>query len=412
MAGLFDDEVVARHLPSLTFEQRIDRIDLYYGIDFGALKKKCPLDNGKHGDKLSLQYAASTATMGQLDIFSTEVRNAIFLELDIQSLTNLRATNKYSRKMVDVHPQYHAIITHAKDVVRAILSVCLAQHITCAVLYSSLCTSQCVKCDTFGPYIYLLTGCRVCYFCLTQEDDFLPFKPMHARQVYGLDAATLSSLPTMKSVAGTYPGRWNEKKSPRTPLVDSQTARKAGIALHSSAHMMDQYVEAKRASAQADYEDRLSTYQRTLEGKKPHRPTGSTYADRKILNIHRYLGVVNLPWLDPRSGIIEWGVSCVQCRFWMNDDTNILKEYVMYTKEEYLDHFEECEKSQERLTDIIEGEQMRKEWREAKEEKARVAAEKVRADAKVRAEENEEIVKDGGSNIFFRMSENGRWIEE
>ncbi|MCJ1418423.1 hypothetical protein MMC32_004770 [Xylographa parallela] len=384
MAELFDDEVVTTHLSSLTYEQNMDRIDLYYGMDFEALEAKCPLDNGKHRRTLSLQHAASTATMGQFDVLSTEIRNAIFLELDIQSLTNLRVTNKYTRAMVDVHPQYHAIITHAKDVVRAILSVCLGQHMTCAVLYSSLCISQCVICDTFGPYIYLLTGCRVCYFCLTQEDEFLPLKPMHARLVYGLDAATSSSLPSMKSVAGTYPGRWNERISPRTPLVDSQTARKAGIALHSSAQMMDQYVEAKKATAQADYQDRLGTYQRTLEGKKPHRPTYSTYIDRKNLNIHRYLGVVNLPWLDVRSGTIEWGVSCVQCRDRM-EPTNILKEYIVYTKEEYLEHFQECEKSQERLTDIIEGEQMRKEWWKAKTEKARVAAERVKV------EENKEI---------------------
>ncbi|MCJ1384709.1 hypothetical protein MMC17_007827 [Xylographa soralifera] len=405
MARLFDNEVVTMHLSSLTFEQNPYRIGEYYGMNFEALEVKCPLDNGKHGDNFSVQHAASAVTIGLFDIFPTEVRNTIFLELDIASLTTLRAINKYTRAMVDAHPQYNAIITHAPSVIRAVLSVCMAQHVTCAVLYSSLCTSRCVKCGSFGPYIYILTGCRVCYFCMTQEDEFLPIKPVHARLVYGLDTATLSSLPSMKSVAGTYPGRWNEKTSPRTPLVDSQTARKAGIALHSSAHIMNQYVESKRASAQADYQDRLGTYQRTLEGKKPHRPTYSSYADRKDLNTHRYLGVVNLPWLEPRSEIIEWGVSCVECRNKM-DGTNVVKRYVTYTNEAYLEHFIDCENSQERLTKIIKEEKKKEERKNAQEEKARVAK------AEVRAEENEEIAWDGQSNVSFRFSEHERQTDE
>ncbi|MCJ1390472.1 hypothetical protein MMC18_003331 [Xylographa bjoerkii] len=266
MAGLFDDEVVTMYLRNLVFRLSPDYLEGYYSINFRALELKCPLDNGKHQNDFNLQYSAKTATMRHFDILPAELRNAVFLELDIQNLTTLRAVNRYTRSMVDAHPQYHAIITYAPRVLRAVLSVGVAQHITCAVLFTSLCTSRCVKCGDFGPYMYLLTGSRVCYFCMTEEDEFLPFKPMHARLAFGLDTATLSSLPRMKILAGRYPGRGN---GARTSLIDSQTAREAGITLHSSAHMMDQYAESNRAGAQADYQDRLTEYQRTLKGKKP-----------------------------------------------------------------------------------------------------------------------------------------------
>ena len=62
--------------------------------------------------------------------------------------------------------------------------------------------------------------------------------------------------------------------------------------------------------------------------------------------------------------------------------TNIVEKDVSYTKQACLEHFVECEKSQERLTEIIEGKEMKEAWKKAKEKRARAAEAKVRAEGK------------------------------
>lgn len=161
----YKDPVQAKKLSLLTTEHH-GLLDI--ALNHGELERCCPLDNGRH-DGFGLSSQDMGLALGYLDTLPFKLCTTILLDLDLQSLTQFRTINRRARFLVDNLPRYKDVITHAPGVIRAALSIQIAPWLSCRTLYCDLRTQACSYCGDFGAFLYLFTGCRVCYI-----SQFLP----------------------------------------------------------------------------------------------------------------------------------------------------------------------------------------------------------------------------------------------
>ena len=123
---------------------------------------------------------------------------------------------------------------------------------------------------------YLQTG------LLSEDKRFLPLWYRHAIRKFGLNRPILGTLPSMNTIPGTYSP--NQKKvRAHLALVDSDCARRAGIAMHGSVSAMEQCVSSMAA-------------QDPFDGKSG--------------NPLRFMVIVRTPWLNKSSQELESGFHC------------------------------------------------------------------------------------------------------
>ena len=132
--------------------------------------------------------------------------------------------------LVESLPQNKAIRKHAYNALRGIIYIEASRWITREMLYEKLlCTAECEECGDFGGYLYILTCKQVCFLCLSEDKQYLPLRYRHAIRKFGITRPILGTLPSMKSIPGTYSP--NQKKvRAHLALVDSDCARLAGMA--------------------------------------------------------------------------------------------------------------------------------------------------------------------------------------
>ena len=344
---LLTEENAAEYLPLLT-KDRSEQLRTV--IDPDVLDKYCHLNNwpSQQTPPTRLPYS----TMGALTRLPAELLGLVLSDLDIQSLYHFRAVNRLSRMTVDSLGQHKVIIEQAPNTLRAALSTGIARWISLRKLYETLCSNACVQCGDFAPFIYLLSCSRVCYLCLQEKDTFLPLTLSHAKDKYGLNAASSSTLPSILTLPGTYSAP-PLRQSKQATLVDSSAAERAGAALHKSVAAMQEYVAEKHRIKAKVYEAEIR--RRGPHGKRPPRPRYTSYVDRKCNNPHRYMGVVRSPWLDRRNGIAQWGFSCKACRdcHYYFEELRQFDWKRMYTRTGYIEHLGSCNESRQALELLV-----------------------------------------------------------
>lgn len=251
--------------------------------------------------------------LGSLDTLPLEILHNILPQLDLLTLTDFRRVNQRALQLVASLPQFKAINSHARDALRGILSIETGRWITCEDLYATLCTAQCERCGDFGAYLYILTCKRVCFLCFTQAEAYLPLRFIHATQKFGLDRSILNTLPRMRSIPGKYAN--NPKKCrERLTLVDPESARRAGIALHGSVAAMEDHAWDIAGQKMLRYEVRLAQLSAGLSGSSTtRRPRIEGPFDRESDNPLRFMAIVHMPWLNRTTQDIELGSFCVGC---------------------------------------------------------------------------------------------------
>lgn len=314
-------------------------------IDPVALERNCPLDNGRGATKRIDEYSCSN--LGDIDTLPPELYTAVLLQLDLQTLTKFRSVNQRARLVVDSIPQYREILTHSPNTLRAVLSTGLGPHLTPRDLHNALCSQACAQCGDFGAFLYLFTCSRLCFLCLTEESRFLPMTTTSAKEAYGLSSTTISTLPTLRSLPGSY-SHLEKTWRKRVTLIDREAARQAGISIHGSATAMEQYVSRRRAKIVAGYEERV---RKNPKVRKPSCPPYTNQFDGKGGNPYRFMGTIRAPSLDRTTKIVEIGLSCDGCR----RGTHLETEYGwldwrrMYTEKGFHSHLAECPTSQAAL---------------------------------------------------------------
>ena len=199
-----DGQLVAEKLPSRTHT----RCDLQETVSHHS--ELCdPLDDRAHGNTGPVPRM-STPTLGNLDTLPFELRTAILLELDLQSLIQLRTINRRARLLIDNIPEYNYLVTHAPSIRRAALSIQIAPSLPCRTLYSALRSQACTTCGHSGPFIYMSLGCRVCNLCQMKQPQFWPLTPSQAKDLWGLSSRTLSLIPEIFGMPEGYSCVFNE----------------------------------------------------------------------------------------------------------------------------------------------------------------------------------------------------------
>lgn len=267
---------------------------------------------------------------GKLEKLPLEIQIEILLQFDLESLSKLRAISGHVRQIVDqmIRP-YRDAVAHAPAALVALHQTSMADHFTVLDFANALYSEKCIKCNNFGSILHLLTCKRICYGCLIASSDYRPLTARAAKAKYGLDNKTVKDLPTLRSLPGLYSYSTREYER-RFYLIDQVAAYNAGIKFHGSLEAMKNHVRGKPYGAWAD--DRPDDV-----------PRGNT---------NRYMTATSFPSFNPRTHVVDWGVSCSFCL--------LTQIYPGMSKREFLsDHLPNCEKSNKVWSDYRKG---RIEW--------------------------------------------------
>ena len=106
------------------------------------------------------------------------------------------------------------------------------------------------------------------------------------KKKFGINFSIIHTLPTMRSIPGKYSVLGKISRE-HLSLVDLDSARRAGIALHGSVSAMEQYVSS-------------------MPAPKPF--------DEMTWNPLRFMAIVQTPWFNRSSQELEWGFHCIACK--------------------------------------------------------------------------------------------------
>ena len=246
-------------------------------------------------------------------------------------------------QVVDSILEYRKIIRHSPDSIRGILSVGLGSHITVLTLLNTLHESRCECCGDFAGYIYLLTCKRVCYLCIEEKYEYYPLLISEAKRKFGLSGSQVASLPTIRSIPGTYSEREKSRKT-RLTLLDASAARNLALKHHGSAEAMEKYVrDVAQGKIEASKRRRAGS-SRTATSLNTAQDTGRTlvttaregrYGDPK-----RFMAVVRAPYIDRSTGVANGGFYCLGCKEEFGAGPMYWRR--RYCLETFQAHIEEC----------------------------------------------------------------------
>ncbi|KAK3385738.1 hypothetical protein B0H63DRAFT_560273 [Podospora didyma] len=114
------------------------------------------------------------ATLGWLD-FPLELHFIVLRHLDIASLSALGQVNRRARAAVTAMPEFNQVVTHAIEVLGAVLRTCMASRFTIVQLNDVLHTAKCQNYIRSGFLLFLPKLSRLCFDCLTAMDQPIVF---------------------------------------------------------------------------------------------------------------------------------------------------------------------------------------------------------------------------------------------
>lgn len=224
--------------------------------------------------------AQEKADLGRFESLPTEVTVEVLMHLDLRSLLSFKQANHCAAHFVETLPKYSTMRQHCPSVLRAVIGL-RADFFSCNKLYDSLTSHGCAHCHRPGKYIYLITGVRVCYFCLR-----CPTSEIMARKITQLPARMLREKGAfIRSIPGTYGPRAEYHRFPKC-LFDLS------------------------AVPTAEYE---------LYNPKKSKPRYSAVLGRSshdTSNARQHMVVISAPYLSSASQVsqaVDWGFFCRRC---------------------------------------------------------------------------------------------------
>jgi hypothetical protein len=303
-----------------------------------SLQRHCPLDNGRLWPRTvsEAKYAVSLSNIGDLEALPLEIIHSTFNILDLQSLTDFRTISQRARSLVDSFAPYSAIVQHAPDALRALLSTHMAVHFIAQDIFEALCTQACFGCGQFGPFLDMFTGHRYCITCVAYSDNLLSITASSARREFGLNSETMRTLPTLLSIPGQYTEgeRTYRRRISLVRMLSANAARfmqqEESDALHSRPGPLG------RPLAQPPQLPLPLMSHQSLQQFDKHKQ-----------NPYRFMAMIRFPSLDRRTGNIDWGTSCQACRLGPRDERRGYYNWnTVYSAAGYMEHFQKCELSQ------------------------------------------------------------------
>lgn len=313
------------------------------------LEKNCPLDNGKHD--LNPQHG-----LGLLDDLPLELVREVLLQSDLRSLTDFRRVSQRGMQVVDSILEYRKIIKHSPDSIRGILSVGLGSHITTLTLLNTLHESRCECCGDFAGYIYFLTCKRVCYICIEENPEYHPLLIPEAKRKFGLSAKHVASLPTIRSIPGTYSPLEKSRKT-RLTLLDVSAARNLALKHHGSAEAVEEYVrDVEQRKIEASKRRRAGSSLTAIPlntAQDTGRTLVMTFREGPLGDPKRFMAVVRAPYVDRSTGVANGGFYCRGCQEEHGDGPMYWRRrYCLETFQTHIEEYGPVELTYERRTMI------------------------------------------------------------
>lgn len=273
-------------------------------LDDNNLSARCPLDNGRVTGQVQ-------QSLGDLNYLPLEVLHIILVNLDLRTLTTFRRVNRRALSILDCLYKYRAIVTHCPNLLRGVLSIQSDQWVTCRTLYNALCQSKCEACGDFGGYVYILTGSRVCFLCLSTNPAYLPVPFGRVSLLFGIPSKALRLVSHMVSLPGIYSP--NEKLYTKPQhLVDFRSLHQ--IVATSAADLgIEAWNQLFANSHPIDHIKRNNSP--LVHGGQRARVLNicRNYYDAQSGNPLRFVAIVQAPFLDPIAGTTNWGFHCTAC---------------------------------------------------------------------------------------------------
>jgi hypothetical protein len=306
-----------------TFEKgqrdAIIRVASYPRFDFEvALIRSTSSDHNLVRSSIAEPFCSTAlAPIGILECLPTELLRIVCLELDIRSYFNFRQTNRRAREIASSLYEYHNLVKHGLESLRAVLRTGIHPYVTISDLYRALCTRRCdVCCGEFGGFLFLPSVTRCCFNCIEASNHLRVISVAALAKRAGIPRRKLHSLsPILRTLPGTYSMEQRSRKS-RSTLVSHQRAFGALCRLG------------------------LST-----------EAAASVLSDIGETHIGRFMASTPLPLFDPITTEIEHGICCKGCQIAVEEEVDdgsmdlYRRRDRVYSKEGYLNHFPKCPQS-------------------------------------------------------------------
>lgn len=307
-------------------EDAIIRVAGYHRDDYGLLTVCVP-----RSDHCVVRLAILTSGIvprtgfGAFDQLPVELQVQTLRQMDMQSLFNLRQTNLRARQMVDSLKEYQAVVSSGLTAYCALLRTELATHVALVDFYRVLCSKECAFCGKFGGFVFLPTWIRCCFECIEEDPETRMVSVAEVRRLFRLSRAEVSQQRSFQSLPGLYTeGLYSMKRSyQQRPLK------------------LVPYFPAMK-----EFGDRLET-----GAARSHRPYWEP--------VHNFMASCQLPYHDPQTQAVEWGISCAGCErrrdgqpvrlnppFGYNDLFDERPWSEVFSRDGYLKHFNICAQAQ------------------------------------------------------------------
>lgn len=321
-------------------------------IDTASLKQNCPLDNFRDVERSELAVESTNAqygpALGLLDHLPLELLQHVLGFSDLQSITTFRAVNTRARSFTDCDPRYCVIIRHVPNALRFMLSTGTASYIQVSDLYVALVSQRCFLCGDFGGFLNILDCRRYCFHCVNYSDELFLLTVRGVQLEFMLSRKSIAALPAALTLPGRY-GLSGHHRRKRRRLILGAVAREVAIAYYGSESKMMIHISRENAKKAKRVVERTHGHPSNRANPPGPRQTNSpNFHHMGPYNPVRFQTIIRFPTLAVSTGKLEWGISCQSCREnWCHLKLSEKHKFPkLFTNEQYLQHFPQCEYSQ------------------------------------------------------------------
>jgi hypothetical protein len=251
-------------------------------------------------------------SLGQLTRLPFEILSLILLELDATSILRLSHVNRSARELVAAIRPFRDLRDHAVEALCILFRSGLGSHVPARKLHEALTTERCRLCGAFGGFVFLPTAERCCLTCVASAPE-----------------TQVTHLSRVAEAAGTSADGLIKKGLPVLHTLPDSRKRIVAVRPHAVQALEQNGVRDPEAAARR-WPDSL-----TLRFQAA---TALPFVDRS--------------WAARRrgeDGQVQRGVSCKGCQVAFErdfSDEHLEMRDRFYSREEFLEHFEECEMAQ------------------------------------------------------------------
>ncbi|KAF5985417.1 hypothetical protein FBULB1_2912 [Fusarium bulbicola] len=261
------------------------------------------------------------------------ILEGIVSQLDIDSFRRFRQVSRRARYLSTAISTYRRVLRHAPDALNALRRTDLSGYVSYSDVYSALTTTKCAFCGLFGDFLFLPTAKRCCFECLCTSPETALVNEAHISKrkqwegLYANHADALANALKSTDIRTFKTHNWDDPK---------KMSKTRGIL---AKDLLAAYIKVDR----------------TME------EPGQALLNPGWLH-YRLAASIIFPCLNPRTGQLRTGVSCIGCHLniWKQDDAtlisissaNVLSNTCFhardrsYSEDEAALHFSQCSESQ------------------------------------------------------------------